>query len=133
MEELITKLLSEYPQYVLEAELYQTSKASGDEARTTTQLDAAKQKVEFIDTLLNSLREMEQFVIRYRIIEGMTWPQVLEEEEQRYGPDARRSKTTLIRYRTNAIQKITKLVLQYRELTMQVFEETRDFFPDENM
>ena len=133
MEKRIKKLISEYPQYVMEAELYNKSRASGDEAQTTAQLDAAKRKVEFIDTLLNGLKEMEQFVVRQRLIEGMTWPQVLEEEEKRYGPDALRSKTTLIRYQANAIQKIIKLVLQYRELTMQVFAETRDFFPDENM
>ena len=133
MEELIKKLLSEYPQCVLKAELFHTSKASGDEARTTAQLDAAKRKVEFIDTLLNSLKEMEQFVIRYRLIEGMTWPQVLKEGEKQYGQEARFSQSTLSRYQKNALKKITELVLQYRELTMQVFAEAADFLSDENI
>lgn len=98
---------------IYEAQLRSLQLGQPEHALPSEPMKELGQKVEAVDIWLSLLPAAQAFVIRWHLVDRLSWESVQSEYNAKWGVTNARSKRTLVRYQSLGIRQIEQFVTEH--------------------
>lgn len=123
MEEFVRTILSKYPSFTAEKQMYERWLSMRENPEVREALALVDMKVAMIQSWFTLLNSDERFVIEKHLIEELEWPRIAFSFSEKWKGEFTRSERTLIAYQASGIKKIVRFAEDHKAIVMALFSD----------